>query len=66
MRKNSSAPGFSAAISRTVSIAYETPPRFNSRSSTTAAGMEKMDVPEFKKIVAATLAAAAKRSKELA
>ena len=36
------------------------------KGGTTAAGMEKMDVPEFKKIVAATLAAAAKRSKELA
>ena len=37
-----------------------------SKGGTTAAGMEKMDVPEFKKIVAATLAAAARRSKELA
>ncbi len=36
------------------------------KGGTTAAGMEKMDVPAFKKIVAATLAAAAKRSKELA
>ena len=36
------------------------------KGGTTAAGMEKMDVTEFKKIVAATLAAAAKRSKELA
>ena len=36
------------------------------KGGTTAAGMEKMDVPAFKKIVAATLAAAVKRSKELA
>lgn len=36
------------------------------KGGTTAAGMEKMDVPEFKKIVADTLAAAARRSKELA
>ena len=36
------------------------------KGGTTAAGMEKMDVPAFKKIVAETLAAAAKRSKELA
>ena len=36
------------------------------KGGTTAAGMEKMDVPAFKKIVAATLAAAANRSRELA
>ena len=36
------------------------------KGGTTAAGMEKMDVPAFKEIVAATLAAAAQRSKELA
>lgn len=36
------------------------------KGGTTAAGMEKLDVPEFKRIVAATLAAAAKRSGELA
>lgn len=36
------------------------------KGGTTAAGMEKLANPEFKKIVAATLAAAAKRSKELA
>ena len=36
------------------------------KGGTTAAGMEKMDVPAFKRIVAETLAAAAKRSKELA
>lgn len=36
------------------------------KGGTTAAGMEKMDVPGFKRIVAETLAAAAARSKELA
>ena len=36
------------------------------KGGTTAAGMEKLDVPKFKQIVAATLAAAAKRSRELA
>lgn len=36
------------------------------KGGTTAAGMEKLDVPEFKKTVAATLKAAAARSKELA
>ena len=36
------------------------------KGGTTAAGMEKMSNPQFKKIVADTLAAAAKRSKELA
>ena len=36
------------------------------KGGTTAAGMEKMDVPAFKEIVAATLAAAAARSRELA
>ena len=36
------------------------------KGGTTAAGMEKLDVPAFKKIVAETLAAAARRSKELA
>lgn len=36
------------------------------KGGTTSAGMEKLDVPEFKKIVADTLAAAARRSKELA
>ena len=36
------------------------------KGGTTAAGMVKLDVPAFKKIVAATLAAAARRSKELA
>ena len=36
------------------------------KGGTTAAGMVEMDVPAFKQIVAATLAAAAKRSKELA
>lgn len=36
------------------------------KGGTTAAGMVKMDVPAFKKIVAETLAAAAQRSKELA
>ena len=35
------------------------------KGGTTAAGMEKMSNPQFKKIVADTLAAAAKRSKEL-
>ena len=35
------------------------------KGGTTAAGMVKMDVPAFKKIVAETLAAAAARSKEL-
>ena len=36
------------------------------KGGTTAAGMEKLDVPAFKEIVAETLAAAARRSKELA
>ena len=36
------------------------------KGGTTAAGMTKLDKPAFKKMVAATLAAAAKRSKELA
>ena len=36
------------------------------KGGTTAAGMTKLANPQFKKIVAATLAAAAKRSKELA
>ena len=36
------------------------------KGGTTAAGMVKMDVPAFKKIVAETLAAAAQRSQELA
>ena len=36
------------------------------KGGTTAAGMVKLANPQFKKIVAATLAAAAKRSKELA
>jgi pyrroline-5-carboxylate reductase len=36
------------------------------KGGTTAAGMTKMSKPAFKKIVADTLAAAAKRSKELA
>ena len=36
------------------------------KGGTTAAGMVKMDVPDFKRIVADTLAAAAARSKELA
>jgi len=36
------------------------------KGGTTAAGMVKLDVPEFKRIVAATLKAAAERSKELA
>lgn len=36
------------------------------KGGTTAAGMEKLANPQFKKIVAETLAAAAKRSKELA
>ncbi len=36
------------------------------KGGTTAAGMVRMDVPEFKGIVAATLEAAAQRSKELA
>lgn len=36
------------------------------KGGTTAAGMSKLDKPAFKKMVAATLAAAAKRSKELA
>ena len=36
------------------------------KGGTTAAGMTKLAKPQFKKIVAATLAAAAKRSKELA
>ena len=36
------------------------------KGGTTAAGMVKMDVPEFKRIVAETLAAAANRSRELA
>ena len=36
------------------------------KGGTTAAGMEKLDDPKFKQIVAATLAAAAKRSRELA
>jgi pyrroline-5-carboxylate reductase len=36
------------------------------KGGTTAAGMTKLDNPEFKNIVADTLAAAAKRSKELA
>lgn len=36
------------------------------KGGTTAAGMVKMDVPAFKQIVAETLAAAARRSKELA
>ena len=36
------------------------------KGGTTAAGMVEMDVPAFKQIVAKTLAAAAKRSKELA
>ena len=35
------------------------------KGGTTAAGMAQMDVPEFKGIVAATLEAAARRSKEL-
>ena len=36
------------------------------KGGTTAAGMTKLDVPDFKRIVAATLKAAADRSKELA
>ena len=36
------------------------------KGGTTAAGMAELDVGEFKRIVAATLAAAAKRSRELA
>jgi pyrroline-5-carboxylate reductase len=36
------------------------------KGGTTAAGMVKMDVPQFKRIVADTLAAAARRSEELA
>ncbi|MGN0854877.1 MAG: pyrroline-5-carboxylate reductase [Kiritimatiellia bacterium] len=36
------------------------------KGGTTAAGMVKMDVPAFKRIVAETLSAAARRSKELA
>ena len=36
------------------------------KGGTTAAGMAKMDVPAFKRIVAETLAAAARRSRELA
>jgi len=36
------------------------------KGGTTAAGMVKLDVPDFKRIVAETLAAAAQRSKELA
>ena len=36
------------------------------KGGTTAAGMAELDVPDFKRIVAATLAAAAKRSRELA
>ena len=36
------------------------------KGGTTAAGMVEMDVPQFKRIVADTLAAAARRSKELA
>ena len=36
------------------------------KGGTTAAGMAELDVPDFKRIVAATLAAAARRSKELA
>ena len=36
------------------------------KGGTTAAGMTKLAVPAFKKIVAKTLAAAAKRSAELA
>ena len=36
------------------------------KGGTTAAGMEKLDVPSFKETVAATLAAAARRSRELA
>lgn len=36
------------------------------KGGTTAAGMAQLDVPAFKKIVAETLAAAARRSKELA
>ena len=36
------------------------------KGGTTAAGMAKMDVPQFKETVAATLAAAAARSRELA
>jgi pyrroline-5-carboxylate reductase len=36
------------------------------KGGTTAAGMVELDVPDFKRIVAATLAAAARRSRELA
>ena len=36
------------------------------KGGTTAAGMVKLANPQFKRIVAATLAAAAKRSQELA
>jgi pyrroline-5-carboxylate reductase len=36
------------------------------KGGTTAAGMEKLAASDFKDVVAATLAAAAKRSKELA
>ena len=36
------------------------------KGGTTAAGMAELDVPAFKQIVAATLAAAARRSRELA
>ena len=36
------------------------------KGGTTAAGMVKLAKPQFKRIVAATLAAAAKRSAELA
>jgi hypothetical protein len=36
------------------------------KGGTTAAGMVKMDVPQFRRIVADTLAAAARRSEELA
>jgi pyrroline-5-carboxylate reductase len=36
------------------------------KGGTTAAGMTKLDVPQFKSIVADTLAAAAQRSRELA
>ena len=36
------------------------------KGGTTAAGMEKMDVPSFRKTIADTLAAAAQRSRELA
>ena len=50
MMKKSSAPGFSAAIPRTVSIEYDTPPRSISRLSMTAIpqhrllGLERRDV----------------------